>query len=71
MTTDPVTETKHRAAACRERAAQYESLAEEAKLRGDNEMSASFASSAVEERMNPESFDGNGRHQRPRGISSP
>src|SRR5262245_59687181 len=51
VTTDPRTETKHRAAACRERAAQYESLAAEAKLRGDNEMSASFASSAVEERM--------------------
>ena len=52
MTTDPrITEIRHRAAASRERAAQYESLAEEAKLRGDNEMSASFASSAVEERM--------------------
>ena len=51
MTTDPHLEAKHRAAACRERAAQYEALAAEAKQRGDNEMSASFASSAVEERM--------------------
>ena len=51
MTTDPRTETRHRAAAARERAARYEALAEEAKRRGDNEMSSSFASSAVEERM--------------------
>ena len=40
MTTDPVTEIKHRAAASRERAAQYEALAAEAKERGDFEMSA-------------------------------
>ena len=35
MTTDTRTETKHRAAACRERAAQYEALAAEAKQRGE------------------------------------
>jgi len=57
VTIDPRTETKHRAAACRERAAQYEALAAEAKLRGDNEMSASFASSAVEERMEAQRLD--------------
>jgi hypothetical protein len=51
VTTDPQLETKHRAAACRERAAQYEALAAEAKERGDVEMSASFAASAVEERL--------------------
>ena len=51
MTTDPVTETKHRAAACRERAAQYEALSAEAKERGDFEMSTSFAASAAEGRI--------------------
>lgn len=51
MTIDPRTEIKHRAAASRERAAQYESLAEDAKQRGDVEMSASFAASAAEERI--------------------
>jgi len=44
------TEARQRAAQSRERAAQYEALAEEAKQRGDFEMSANFASSAVEER---------------------
>ncbi|HEY6753605.1 MAG TPA: hypothetical protein VI077_02670 [Pseudolabrys sp.] len=43
------TEAMQRAAECRERAAQYEALAEEAKQRGDFEMSANFASSAAEE----------------------
>jgi rubrerythrin len=57
VTIDPRTETKHRAAACRERAEQYEALAAEAKLRGDNEMSARFASSAVEERMEAQRLD--------------
>jgi len=45
------TEASQRAAECRERAAQYEALANEAKERGDAEMSTKFASSAVEERM--------------------
>jgi hypothetical protein len=48
---DARTETIHKAAALRERAAQYESLAAEAKERGDIEMSMSFAASAAEERM--------------------
>jgi len=43
-------EARQLAAAARERAAQYEALAEEAKQRGNFEMSANFASSAVEER---------------------
>ena len=51
MKTDPHTEIKHRAAASRERAAQYKSLAAEAKERGDFEMSTSFAASAAEERI--------------------
>jgi hypothetical protein len=45
------TEAIQRAAECRERAAQYESLADEAKQRGDIEMSTKFASSATEERL--------------------
>ena len=44
-------EAFRRAAECRERAAQYEALADEAKQRGNIEMSLSFASSAAEERM--------------------
>jgi rubrerythrin len=36
---------------CRERAAQYDALADEAKQRGDFELSTKFASSAVEERV--------------------
>jgi rubrerythrin len=44
------TEAMQRAAECRERAAHYDVLADEAKQRGDNEMSANFASSAYEER---------------------
>jgi hypothetical protein len=44
------TEAMQRAAECHQRAVQYEALAEEAKRRGDFEMSANFASSAVEER---------------------
>lgn len=48
---DTRTETIHKAAALRERAAQYELLAAEAKERGDIEMSMSFAASAAEERM--------------------
>jgi rubrerythrin len=44
------TEAMQQAAECRERAAQYDVLANEAKQRGDNEMSANFASSAYEER---------------------
>jgi len=44
------TEAMQRAAECRDRAAQYDALADEAKQRGDNEMSANFASSAHEER---------------------
>jgi hypothetical protein len=43
------TEAMQRAAECRERAAQYEALADEAKQRGDIEMSAKFASNAAEE----------------------
>jgi rubrerythrin len=38
-----------RAAECRARAAQYQALADEAKQRGDTEMSSNFASSAAEE----------------------
>jgi hypothetical protein len=45
------TEAIRRAAESRERAAQYESLAEEAKQRGDFEMSSKFAASAAEERV--------------------
>jgi len=45
------TEAIHRAAECRERAAKYEALAQEAKERGDIEMSSQFASSAVAERQ--------------------
>jgi hypothetical protein len=45
------TEAIQRAAECRGRAAQYEALANEAKLRGDIEMSTRFASSAAEEWM--------------------
>jgi hypothetical protein len=45
------TEAIQRAAQCRERAAQYEALADEAKQRGDIEMSITFASSAAEERI--------------------
>jgi len=45
------TEAIQRAAECRERAAQYEALAEEAKQRGDFEMSGKFATSAAEERV--------------------
>ncbi|HYC17302.1 MAG TPA: hypothetical protein VEC94_08850 [Pseudolabrys sp.] len=44
------TEALQRAAECRERAAQYEALANESKQRGNIEMSLSFANSAVEER---------------------
>jgi hypothetical protein len=43
------TEAIQRAAECRGRAAQYESLANEAKLRGDFEMSTQFATSAAAE----------------------
>jgi len=43
------TEVIQRAAECRGRAIQYEALANEAKLRGDIEMSTQFASSAAEE----------------------
>lgn len=45
------TEAIQRAAECRGRAAQYEALANEAKLRGDIEMSTQFASSAAAEWM--------------------
>jgi hypothetical protein len=44
-------EASERAAACRERAAQYEALANEAKQRGDMAMSTDFASRAAEERI--------------------
>ena len=44
------TEALQRAAECRERATQYEALADEAKQRGNIEMSLSFANSAAEER---------------------
>jgi hypothetical protein len=44
-------EASDRAAECRERAAQYEALANEAKLRGDIEMSTNFACRAAEERI--------------------
>jgi len=44
-------EAMQQAAECRGRAAQYEALANEAKLRGDVEMSTQFASSAAEEWM--------------------
>jgi hypothetical protein len=40
-----------RAAQCRVRAAEYDSLADEAKQRGDIEMSIEFAKSATEERI--------------------
>jgi len=46
-----------RAAEHRERAAQYEALADEAKQRGDIEMSAKFASSAAEERIEAHRID--------------
>jgi len=46
-----------RAAEHRERAAQYEALADEAKQRGDMEMSAKFASSAAEERIEAHRID--------------
>lgn len=42
-------EASQRAAACRERAGQYEALANEAKQRGDIAMSSDFASRAAEE----------------------
>ena len=45
------TEAIQRAAESRERAAQYEALAEEAKQRGDFEMSSKFAASAAQERV--------------------
>jgi DICT domain-containing protein len=44
-------EAIQRAAEYRERAARYEALADEAKQRGDIEMSTKFASSAAEERI--------------------
>ncbi|HME30113.1 MAG TPA: hypothetical protein VKE53_09670 [Pseudolabrys sp.] len=44
-------EASERAAECRERAAQYEALANEAKQRGDIEMSTNFACRAAEERI--------------------
>jgi hypothetical protein len=44
-------EASQRAAACRERAGQYEALANEAKQRGDMAMSSDFASRAAEERI--------------------
>jgi rubrerythrin len=44
-------EATQQAAECRERASQYEALANEAKQRGDIEMSTMFSSSAAEERM--------------------
>jgi hypothetical protein len=44
-------EANRRAAEHRERAAQYEALADEAKKRGDMEMSTNFASSAADERI--------------------
>ena len=44
-------EAIQRAAECRERAAQYDALSDEAKQRGDIEMSSKFASSAHEERI--------------------
>jgi hypothetical protein len=43
------TDAIQRAAECRGRAAQYEALANEAKLRGNFEMSTQFASSAAAE----------------------
>jgi len=43
------TEAIQRAAECRGRAARYEALANEAKLRGDFEMSTQFAASAAAE----------------------
>jgi hypothetical protein len=46
-----------RAAEHRERAVQYEALADEAKQRGDMEMSAKFASSAAEERIEAHRID--------------
>lgn len=46
-----------RAAEHRERAAQYEALADEAKQRGDTEMSAKFASSDAEERIEAHRID--------------
>jgi hypothetical protein len=49
--TNKRSEAIRRAAESRERAAQYESLAEEAKQRGDFEMSSKFAASAAEERI--------------------
>jgi hypothetical protein len=48
---DKRTVAMQRAAECRARAGQYERLAEEAKERGDFEMSSTFAASAAEERL--------------------
>jgi hypothetical protein len=45
------TEAMQRAAEHRARAVRYEALAEEAKQRGDFEMSGTFAASAAEERL--------------------
>jgi hypothetical protein len=44
------TEALQRAAACRERAAQYDALSVEAKKRGDIGLCSKFASCAYEER---------------------
>jgi DICT domain-containing protein len=43
------TEAIQKAAQCRERAGRYESLADEARQRGDFEMSTQFSSRAAEE----------------------
>lgn len=47
---DKKREVMQRAAEYRQRASQYEALAEEAKQRGDYDVSSKFASSAYEER---------------------
>jgi hypothetical protein len=47
---DKKREAMQRAAEHRQRAAQYEVLSEEAKQRGDFELSSKFASNAYEER---------------------
>ena len=50
-------EASDRAAECRERAAQYEDLADEPKRRGDIEMSTNAARRAAEERLEAQRID--------------
>jgi len=52
-------EAMQRAAEFRQRAAQYDALADEAKQRGDFELSSKFASSANEERNEARKIEDN------------